>query len=177
MTKLSMQFHATQAEVASWVAHWVEEFQLAIAVEVFIPGYRVRPCERDAALDAIRDLPDMSRLVLNLTPMDLAVDSSIRFLRANPDVLTVSLGAQSQDELRETVIGAMTDHRESLKTWRAIIAGAKKSMLKGSIVVNPVTGARQDARGHYYTAGAREMAKRGARLLASVGWNEYHVNE
>jgi hypothetical protein len=120
---------------------------------------------------------DISRISLSLVPMDLSVGSALDFMRANPSVLTVSLGMQSQAELREAALSAMTDDSESIKTWRAIRAKLKGSLLSGSTVVNPITGAGQRATGHYYSAGAREMTKRGVRLLASAGWNEYRLDD
>jgi hypothetical protein len=71
----------------------------------------------------------------------------------------------------------MTDDSGSLKVWRAIRAKVKASMLSGSTVVNPATGAEARAKGHLYSPGARELAKRGVHLLASAGWNEYRIDD
>lgn len=176
MTKMSIQFHADRDEIASWIAGWVQEFGLAVTAEWFVPKYSVRSCDMSRIAAANGALSDVSRVSLGLAPINLEAASSLDFLRANPSVLTISLGMQSQSEIRESALSAMTDDGESLKIWRAIGTKAKASMFSGSTVINPLTGAEQRAKGHYYSSGAREMAKRGVRLLASAGWNEYRLD-
>ncbi|WP_146164359.1 hypothetical protein [Pseudosporangium ferrugineum] len=177
MTKISIQFHAGRDEIATWLADWAKEYRLAVAVESFLPQYSARLCD-------VADLPvelagssEINRVSLNLLPIDVSAASALDFMRSNPNVLTVSLGTQSRAELREAALSAMTDDDESIKTWRAIRLKLRKSLLSGSTVVNPVTGAEQPAKGHYYSKGAREMANRGVRLLASAGWNEYRLDD
>ena len=177
MTKVSIRFHADRGEIASWIAGWVQEFGLVVAVESFVPKYNARSCGIGGLAAELGGSFDIDRVSLNLVPMDLSAVSSLDFVRANPNILTISLGMQSQAELRESALSAMTDDSESIKVWRAVRAKAKGSMLSGSTVVNPITGAEQRAKGHYYSAGAREMAKRGVRLLAAAGWNEYRLDD
>ncbi|MFI7601215.1 hypothetical protein [Actinoplanes sp. NPDC049681] len=177
MTKVSIQFHADRNEVASWIAGWVQEFGLVVAVESFVPRYVARSCIMEDLGAELAGSSDINRVSLNLVPIDLSPTSSLDFVRLNPNILAVSLGMQSQTDLRETALSAMTDDSESIRIWRAIRAKVKASLLSGSTVVNPITGAEQRAKGHYYSVGAREMAKRGIRLLASAGWNEYRLDD
>lgn len=177
MTKISIQFHACRDEIATWVAGWAQEFGLAVAVESFFPKCSARLCSIGGLAAELDGSSDISRVSLGLVPMDFSAASALDFMRANPNVLTVSLGMQSQAELREAALSAMTDDSESIRIWRAIRVRLKGSLLSGSTVVNPISGAGQRAKGHYYSAGAPELAKRGVRLLAPAGWNEYRLDD
>lgn len=177
MAKMVLQFHACRDEVFSWVTAWAQQMDLFVALESFAPEYQVKPVDFGQSNERMQVSREVSRLSLNLRPIDLKVTSSLDFLRRNPDMLTVSLGGQTDDSLRESALAAMTNDQPSLAAWKAIRNKAKASMHSDGVsVINPVLKVRQSVKSHYYSQGAHELARLGIRMLAAAGWNEYKID-
>ena len=177
MAKLSLQFHADPGEVFTWVAVWAHEMDLFLAVEAFAPEYRVEPVDKAQVGERWAAFGVVSRVSLSIVPIDTGATSALDFLRRNPDILVVSIGANTDGVLRESTIAAMTDDTPSLVTWKAIRSKAKALMRTGAVgVLNPASGVRQSVKSHYYSYGAQELARRGVRMLAAAGWNEFEFD-
>lgn len=176
MVKLSLQFHACRSEVAAWVASWAQEMELFVAQEFFVDDYRAELVNREQLTEGLSISNAVGRLSLSLYVIDPAAISSLDYMRRNPHVLTVSLGAQSDVWLRESALAAMTDDEPSLAAWKAIRTKAKRSMYSGASVVSPISNERLRLTSHYYSQGARELAALGVLMLASAGWNEYRFD-
>ena len=177
MAKLSLQFHADRSEVLTWVATWAHEMNLFLVMEVFSPEYQVKPVDKSRIGEFFPASDVVSRVSLSLGEIDTDATSALDFLRRNPGVLVVSIGAQTEEMLRESTIAAMTDDGPSMVAWKVIRNKAKALMRTGAVsVLNPVSGTRQCLKSHYYSEGAQELAGRGVRMLASAGWNEFEFD-
>jgi hypothetical protein len=177
MSTISLQFHADRAEIVSWVKSWAHEFELRVAVEFFFPEYRVEVLgvgEGDAWLSSLRE---SNRISLSLTEFDLTATSTLNFRETNPNILVITPGRQSETELRETMLSAGANDAATLRIWRKIRNEVKASLLSGSELFTPGTGARSRSKTHLYSPGARDLARRGVHLLAVAGWNEYLLDE
>lgn len=171
--KISLQFHATREEVVAMVAAWAADLDLYVAVERLFPTYQLKPMGRGAAVDLSPVRDDVDRISLCCYPFDPDVTTSLEFLRRNPHVLVVSIGQRQGDSLRESVIGAMTDDTLSVEKWKKLRLRAKKSMNQGALARNPVTGTSGEAKGRYFTDGARKLADQGVKMFPEAGWVEY----
>jgi len=177
MAKLSLQFHADRSEVLTWVATWAHEMNLFLAMEAFSPEYQVKPVDESRIGEAFPASCVVDRVSLSLGTIDTNATSALDFMRRNPGMLVVSIGAQADEILRESTISAMTDDGPSIVAWKIIRNKAKALMRTGAVsVLNPASGARQSLKSHYYSQGAQELAARGVRMLASAGWNEFEFD-
>ena len=68
----------------------------------------------------------------------------------------------------------MVEDQESAAAWRKVIARAKKSMLKGALIVNPY-GDRFDDPKHAYTPGALDLYRAGTDMLGFAGAMRYEL--
>ncbi|WP_194892482.1 hypothetical protein [Catenulispora pinisilvae] len=162
MTKLSLQFHADRDEILAAVRRWAEQSGLTVVEESFSPVYQVRLADRAGIRDDA-DFP-LSRISLSTRPVDLRVSSSLAYLRGNPDVLTITLGEQSGQVLRESALAAMTDDAESLAVWKRLRNDLRKTLRKGASVENVMTGAQSRKDAHLYSAGAKKLADGGVNI-------------
>lgn len=168
--KLSLQFHATRSEIDAMTRAWSRDEKLVLFWEMR-PGSRHEIVVLDS-VDPKPLSPDVSRIGLATHQLDSTAESSHEFMQANPDVLTIYLGEQSDDLLRESFLSAITDNDSIGAVWKRIRRKATNGMRKGAWVVGP-TGARGRVDTHYYTPGAKAAAESGARILPLAGTAEY----
>jgi len=175
MTSLSFQFHAEPSEILTMSVAWAESMGLHLALEVFRPTYTATSVEASDLV--LSEIGDVSRVSLSLRPFDLDVNSSLEFVRSNSDALTILIGTSSTDSLRESLMAAAADDPATIAAWQKIRRLAQKSMHKGALVVNPMSGARAEVGAHRYTDGALRLARSGVKMLAIGGWNEFELDE
>ena len=163
MTKVSLQFHADRIEVLTAAGRWSQQLALTVVAESFRPVYQVRLVDRAEAY--VDSNAAMDRISLSAYPVDLNVSTALEYVRKNPEVLTISLGEQTDRVLRETFLAGMTDDPRLLADWNRLRRDLRKLMLKGASVENVMTGARIRKDAHLYTAGAKRLAAAGLSIL------------
>jgi len=172
MPKTSIQFHTDPDEAADLAARWARDHNLVIVVEQFFPEYRVRMADDDrVAHDG--SFRRFDRVSLCRGVVDLSAASAHDFVTRNPGCLFFSIGPRDGEGLRESLLGGATDDRETFDVWKRLIKAAKAEMHLGATVRNPYSEARDSAPRHLHTKGAHDLAKRGVKMLAAAGWNEF----
>lgn len=177
MTRLTLQFHADRIELLTMARAWARELRLFTVWERFAPTYSAAFINDEAALirkDALR--PEIDRVSFSLHPVDIDAASSLEYLRRNPGILTILLGAQTDTILRESFMAAKTDDAAFLAAWKHVRELAKASMNKGAWIVNTASGARAHKANHYYTVGAKTLSENGVRILGDSDWIQYELD-
>jgi hypothetical protein len=177
MTRLSLQFHAAPDEIPRLVGVLAAAHGLRVAVERFFPTTQCIATSADGIAAAIQELGgECDRFWLCAEP--LTVDASKDPpLAGRPECMAVSVGRLTPEGLRESAIGAVSDNRDAVRTWRGVLKDAKKQMSKGAWAVNPASGARVVVPDHFYTDGARALSASGTKMLAAAGWNCFEFEE
>jgi len=168
-----MQFHADPAELLSMLPAWTEDLPVHLAAERFFPTYKAIAVKNGDLDRAMSELDHIDRVLVCLKPVAAPADSSVEFHEMNRGCFLITLGYDVSEGLREGAFSADTDDLAELKAWRKILARAKASMRRGAFAVNPRTGAKQAMRNHYFTEGARTLARQGVPMLAMAGSNRY----
>lgn len=84
MPKINFQFHAEPAELLYLLVGWCDGIPLYVAVERFrASGYQVTGVPVGSVSGALLAIRDADRVALSLSPISLAAESSIEFLRMN----------------------------------------------------------------------------------------------
>jgi len=177
MPKVRLQFHASASELVELAERWAEECGCTLVVERFFPAYRADLADRTGPL--VGDRPDrtVDRLALTDVPPDLSATSAHDFAVKNPRALFLLVGLRSDEGLRESALGGMTEDIALAKIWRRVVRAAKTHMHRGATVSNPQTGAAARAPDHLHTPGAHTLAADGVRMLAIAGWNEFKFDD
>jgi hypothetical protein len=173
MTRVNLQFHADPSELINMLSNWIEDLDLYVAAETFGPPYRAIPIDRGDARGELSRLAALDRVSISRAPLQTTISKAFDFHEQNPDCLVASFGKRSSTSLRESALGGSTENLETLALWRKIRRLADTSMHHGSIVVNPLTGARAEVRRHPFSDGALELYRRGVVMLAAAGSVEY----
>jgi hypothetical protein len=121
--------------------------------------------------------PAVERVSFNVSPFHLDVDLPLGLYGRNPDMLSITLGTQTTDELGESLLGAKTNDPESLDRWRAIRKAAAAELHRGAWAVNSRTGDRSFVRDHYYSDGAAGMFYQGTRMSTFSNLIVYEFTE
>lgn len=176
MPRVQLQFHATPNEALQMTLEWAQEYGFHAVVERFAPTYRAEPI-RETHLTSGHDEAGIDRVALCIRPPVTSAESAHQFASLNAGCLFVSVGPRTEDALRESAVGGVTDEPELLRTWRAVIQKARKSMAAGAVARDPGSGATSDLPRHPYTEGARRLADDGVRMLPAAGWVEYQFGQ
>jgi hypothetical protein len=169
--QLSLQFHATRAEIAGMTGAWAQEHDLNLFWESG-QGSTYAVTAGDAKADPASLPVEVYRIGLTVGPPDLAAADTIELMESNPSTLTVTLGGESDAMLRESMLSAGSDDPVIAAMWRRIRNSARRQMQTGAWVVG-ATGVRSREAKHYYTAGAKALADRGVRIMSIAGSVEY----
>lgn len=175
MSKITLQFHADRQELLAVFDQIRRELGLTAAVEYFRPVYRVYLVGGLESLLSVAGAVD--RVSLHRGPVVLDSLSSLDFLRKNPGSLTIRLGEQTGELLRESFLGAATDDPELLACWKRVRNFLRRSMLKGAWVENLTTGARMRKDAHLFTAGARDLMISGVQIMGPTDVVAYFLDQ
>jgi hypothetical protein len=176
MPKVSLQFHADPDELLALTGVWAEEEGYVRTAEQFFP-YRAVVAGREAATASELGIDRVDRIALTTEPPMLPSSNEAEDARFGGDALLVTFGKCTEDGLRQSALGGITDDRDVAQRWRSLVARSKKAMHKGAVLRNPLTGATKHGTQHLHTPGAHELARRGVKMLAAAGWNEYEFDD
>lgn len=164
--RITLQFHATRADIFSMIGRWSEKEGLSVVYEAFFPIYRIGAAVVGGPVSGGSvTLDEVSRVSLQRGAVDLDVTSEFEYIDRNPNGLAVTIGRFQNGCLYESFLGAMTGDMESMKVWRRLKNQAKRSMEKGAWIVNDSTGARARDDSHSYTTTARDLQGSGVKMV------------
>ena len=172
MSKIGLQVHAEPVELLdTLLPSWLQEADVHLAIQ---PDSRAliwvsKPRSQIGHLCA----PDPPfRLILRPRPFHDFDLEELDFLEANPGALVIKPGRVRQDTLTETYIGAVTENEEDLLFYRRMLKRARKSLSKGSLLIN-TSGERHQLASHLYSPGALALQLDGVVSVAGVGGPKY----
>ncbi len=172
MTSVQLQFHAVGDEMIDLALKWGHEHGLRIAAEHFGPEYRVTTLPLLRVVNASQGPSSIDRLALRQAPLDLSAASAHQFATRNKGCFFVSAEWPTEEGLRESAMGGITDDAELLRTWRRMIRQAETSMHRGARVRSALLGTATAAPAHRHSVGAHELAEQGVKMLPAGGGNE-----
>lgn len=145
MTTVSLQFHATTAEVESMAA----DFSRRAGLDMF-------------AGDGF--------FVLGPQPLVRSRGADLYRLRtANDHLLVMQPGALRETGLSASAMdGSSTDPQIS-RLWRRLIDRARRSMHSGAVITDPATGRLGRVAGHRFTDGALHLQNAGIKMRGIAG--------
>jgi hypothetical protein len=169
--RLSFQFHATRDELASMTWAWAKEAGVPLVWEsAGESGFRLELVSPDRQSQDVG--VHVSRIWLPARTPNLDVTNSGQFMAANADAFSVLLGQETDDFLRESLLGGATSDPAVMKSWRARRRSAVRGTSRGAWVVG-ATGVRARKDDHRFTPGAKALASAGKRMLALAGGVEF----
>ena len=176
MAKVQLQFHADPHEAVELGLMWAGEHGLAAVAERFFPRYEAVEGTGSAA-GLIRRLGSVDRVALCRDAPDVTATSAHEFAARNADCLFLMIGGRSEEGVRESALGGVSEDPELLRTWRSLVRRAGAAMHSGATVRNPMSDRETRKPAHLHSPGAHELARNGVPMLASAGWNEYTFDD
>lgn len=172
MADVSVEFHALESELFSFLDEIVKEFGL-FALAIRYPPFEIAPVKTDFLRDIVFDVT-VRELALTLSFPSLPPNNSHRplqivFLESNPDALALHLGRLTDHGLRESWLSARTSDPVSLNTWRQVARRLRLRTKAGAVAINPKTGASSRLRAHRFTEGAMRLQEQGVVMLPLAG--------
>jgi len=167
MPSISIQFHALPEEILKLVQRWVATYPLhatAIGFSPFQAG-EVQSADLDKALLN----PGVRRLMLTLTPPNLAAESGNRLLDQNPEAMILDIGCLGNEGLNESWLTTRTGGGHINQTWKQIAGNLKSVTKAGALAINRITGAQATLKNHRFTPGAKALAANGVVMLPTAG--------
>lgn len=172
MTMVRLQFHAEASEMIDLAVKWAETYGFRLAAEQFFPDYRVVELTTDNPAEAYEKVDQIRRIAFRRGEFDLTASTTHQFVTRNEDCLYLSIQWPTEEGLRESAIGGVTDDKDLLRAWRQMIRELKTSMHKGA-VIRGWTGITGPAPAHRHTVGAHKLAERGVKMLAVAGGSQF----
>lgn len=174
--KLTLRFHGDRQEVCELAWRWANELKTSLVVERLFPAYEARLVGRDELIGLARCDGSINRISLSPAPVDVDASSPLDYIKLNPNSLSIDLGKQSDEVLRESFLAGVADDLKIANEWKKVRSLATKSMGKGVWVENVMSGARSRVANHYYTGEARRLAESGVILMGATDWIVYHLD-
>ncbi len=168
MADISIQFHATSAELRAFVRQIVADFDLHIV------ALRFRPFDASELSGGLLDgcFSDDSpykRLHFTLGKPMLPVAHELDFGDKNPDSLRLDIGTLDDDGITESWLSARTENPASIAKWKIISKRLKAITERGATAINPKTGGMGPAKNHRFTDGAKWLEATGTPMLTITG--------
>lgn len=164
--QVTLQFHAVYGELTREL---LPAWGLGQGYEVAVAGIDGLAAD-EILFGGVEVIPDgfASQILFRRKRFQQVDGGWVPFLRANPGFLSVAPGHLSASGLREAMLGAVGANAAELAPWRRVVAKARKSLLKGAVLVGP-SGVRRSDPCHRYSVGALELARSGVPMLAGAG--------
>ena len=168
MADISIQFHASHAELRDFVKQAVSDFDLHV-VAIRYPPYEAVELDTNRLDEAFADSSPYDELAFTLRQPKLPAKGNMELWDNNPDALRLMVGKRTKTELRESWLSARTENDTAFAVWKKIAKRLKGMTEKGALAVNRKTGATGPARWHRYTAGAKALESSGVLMLTITG--------
>ena len=178
MSSINVQFHALREELFHFIENWSKSFNFYIIQVKLFPetSAHLVPDFNEFKENDLRT-QETDFIYLGLSPPDLSITKNHDFLDKNPNYLNIHLGKISDEGLRESSVGGITNDSEVLKIWKKITANVRKETSTGLWIINPVLMKKGFEKRARFTQGAYNLAKNGVKLLPAAGWNYYTIKE
>src|SRR4051812_30463582 len=124
MPKVGLQFHADPDELLELTAVWAKEEGYVRTAEQFFP-YRAVIADQDAASVQELGIDRVDRVTLTTEPPLLPSSSESEDAQFGGDALLVTFGKCTEDGLRESALGGVTDDQEVAQRWRNLVARSR----------------------------------------------------
>lgn len=175
MKKISIQFHATQEEIAAYISSMRSELGLFETVMVLRP-FALKETDGALTINALNIDGDI-RIILTAQKPSMDASSPNNFYDLNRDTIGLHIGRLTEQGLRESALAFMSDDKEMASIANKVASRLKKLTKAGAISVNPVNGAEANARSHRYTPGAKALYDEGVKILPLAGNSFFKLSD
>jgi HD-GYP domain-containing protein (c-di-GMP phosphodiesterase class II) len=151
MTKMNFQFHATKNEIIELVKKSLVSYNLYMVCVQLFPDFEFEIITVDEFEEKKNIICDSRMIFLRLDKPELTQKEYFKFLEDNQNSLVFSIGKQTDYILEESTISTMAVDPETIKLWKKIINGYKKTLLKGAWVVHSINGNMGFYKNHRYS--------------------------
>lgn len=169
MADISIDFHATEHEIANWLLEWLTMEKVTLVLMVFEP-FSVKEIEFKQVTD-IACSHDVKRLLLFASEPNLNVKNKVEFDRSNHDELVLDIGHLSEQGLGESWLACRTENPDALKKWRHIAKHLRANTRAGVTGISRQNGVAAFYRSHRYSQGAKDLEEAGTPILPCQGSN------
>jgi len=167
MPNISIQFHATPAELRCLIQEAIGEFKLSVAAMTFWP-YRVSVVGAEEIGRLLSGSKAVS-LYFTLATALLKGKDQLEFKDANPDALFLRVGRYENGELHESWLTTKSNDPKAFDVWQDVARKLKKIASTGTVAINPDDGASAPARDHRFTAQAKLLDQQGIIMRPVAG--------
>lgn len=173
MKKITIQFHITIKELFQFIIDLFSTLEITILY-----------CSNSEYSNAVLFNPeinlDISSSILNqliLVPEKINSINDTNFNEeALENYLIFTLGKETPEILTITSLHYFSGIDKNIeKLWKSISNKLKKSMMKGAFIVNSNMDTRSYYKSHLYTEGAKDLYKKGLRILTYEGLDNYYI--
>lgn len=172
--KSVLQFHADPMELVSFGCEIANEYGLCLTA-LWSKRAMILVRGEDLLTRGIGEFGLPTHLVFSASAPKKGRDLTvIEFIRANPEALSISVGALKPEGLGESSIGFISDTDSLTTVWRQIIGRLRRRCCVGAEVVSLVNGTRTAVKSYRYTSGALSLFEKGVRMLG-LGGNVFYV--
>ena len=169
-----IQFHATLDELTQFVNSISSKLGLFITLMGLRP-FVLKEVNEELCVETLID-SDI-RIILTMQKPSLDASSPNNFYDLNPGTIGLHIGQMTKQGLKESSLAFMSNDKEKAAIANKVASGLKKITKAGAIVVNPLNGAKANARSHRYTEGAKDLHDKGMKILPLAGNSFYKLSD
>ncbi len=164
---MSIQFHALPGELASFVEQCMGEMRLNL-IAVTFPPWTARVAALKEISEVLRSGGCIEMILCEEAPL-LPIATQTELFKKHPRALTIVIGQQNAEGLRQSVLSCGTDGPPISAVWKRIANKLRAATKAGALAVNPDTGAVSRTRNFRFTPGAKALCDQGVPILPLAG--------
>lgn len=173
MSSMSIQFHATCAELADFLSNIGHQFPL-YTVLLSLSPFSVKSLDidqiRDSVLNSCEELHQKS-IVFFISSPNCKAERQMEFLDLNDGGIIFDIGRLTEYGLEQSIMSIKTDDNQAFSLAKKISLLLKKITKSGVTAFNSSTDESAIIKSFRYTKGAYELQQNGIRILPFAGGN------
>lgn len=169
MTKINLQFHATQNEMVEVIKNTVFEHDLFLVSSQLFPEFTCELIGNEEFDGKVNIIKNSKMIFLYNYKPDISIKDYMKFLENNKEFLLFEICNQNEDALWEFSISTMTNNLGTTLIWKKIIGKFKRSLLRGAWIIFTATGKKRYEKNHYYTLSAKKAFNEGIKIIPFTG--------
>jgi len=171
MSKISLQFHATEKEILKLVEQIFDEKKLFLTFIKHRPFTVIGIKQPLDPVSSSLKIVEVDEICFSLDHPNIEAKSWGEYLDINADMLYLTVGKLTDKGLGETFLAGISSKPECLKIWRKIQKMIRSFTRTGAWVLNPKTNAKGFYKNCRFSQGAFDLYQRGVKILPLAGWN------
>ena len=172
MTNLTIQIHATHAELINLISSTIKEFSLHIVYFTSRPFSAHITSLSDLANNSSEDgFGKINEIFISKNLPNINESSRLRFLDVNPNGIIITMGRREGENLTQAVFSTSIVDPEFGRVAKKMRSYIKRRSKAGVLVINEMTGAFIFAKEFRFTEGAFVLEQNGVKMRPFAGDN------